>query len=77
MSIADAERGSDGDDRHRIRRQIEMPRLPRAHRFLWMGSQPFLAGDDMDADVAGPTHQIVHHRAVEHFEPLASGSICR
>ena len=29
----------------------------------------FLARDDMDADIAGPAHQIVHDRAVKHFEP--------
>jgi hypothetical protein len=28
-----------------------------------------LAGDDVDADVAGPSHQVVHHRPVQDLEP--------
>ena len=28
-----------------------------------------LAGDDVDADVAGPPHQVVHDRSVQDLEP--------
>ena len=29
----------------------------------------FLTGNDVDADIAGAPHQIVHHRAAREFKP--------
>ena len=69
--LADAE--ADGDDQQRDQIGPGIERLGprrRLHRGLGRGpGRQFLAGDDVDADIAGAPHQIVHHRAVQDFEP--------
>ena len=64
---------ADGHDhqRHQIGPRIERLRsFSRAHGLLWNRlRREFLAGDHIDADIAGAPHQIVHHRAAHDFEP--------
>ena len=47
--------------------------LGGARRLLrnWLAGNG-IAGDDMDADIAGTTHEIVHHRAMHDFEPAGA-----
>src|SRR5262252_4382111 len=69
--LADAERDPNehqGDD---VAAQIEgFGALGGAQGFLWdwlAGNR--IAGDHMDADITGPAHEIVHHRAVQNLKP--------
>ena len=40
------------------------------HRFFWNGlAGNGVAGDDVDADIAGAAHQIMDYRAVQNLEP--------
>ena len=63
---------ADGEQRRSHRGADRTARVARAARtvFFGIGSPAMLlAGDDMDADIAGAAHQIVHHRAVQDLEP--------
>ena len=71
MSHADAQRHGDRNKRNQIRTRIErLVPSAGAHRLLWnwlAGNR--VAGDDVDADIAGAAHEIVHDRAVQDLEP--------
>ena len=63
-------------DRHRHQRQHIGARVERLGSlrgvdglFRQRAAGKLIAGDDMDADIAGAAHQIVHHRAVQDLEP--------
>ncbi len=63
-------------DRHRHQRQHIGARVVRFDPlrsvdglFRQRAAGKLVAGDDMDADIAGTAHQVVHHRAMQDFEP--------
>ena len=68
---ADAERDRDGQQGDDVGQRIEgsstvrRPASFAAARLLG----DLLAGDDVDADVAGPPHEVVHDRPVQDLEP--------
>ena len=66
-----AERDRDDRQRHQIGARIERLGPDRRLHGLFrnrLGGK-LVAGDHMHADIAGPAHQIVHHRAAHDFEP--------
>ena len=71
MADADAKGNGDRDKRDQIGARIErLGAFGGAHRLLWDRlAGDGIAGNDVDADIAGPAHEIVHDRAVQHFEP--------
>ena len=61
--LADAEGGGNRRERDRIGPQIKRCRaFRRAHRFLRDGiARKLIPRDDVDADIAGPPDQLMHH----------------
>ena len=55
-----------------------MHRLVRLHSNACGRTERYLlARDNMDADIAGPTHQIVYDGAVKHFEPARTARLSK
>ena len=73
---ADAERDSDRQQGNDVGQRIEAIAASAADAALTVARarRRFLAGDHMDADVAGPPHQIVHHRPMQDLEPARTRS---
>src|SRR5262249_4289672 len=69
--LAHAKRPRDRHQRDNIGPRVEWSRIfRRAYGFLgdWIARE-LLAGDDMNADIAGAPHQLVHHGTVQDLEP--------
>src|ERR1019366_4219319 len=69
--LANAKTGSDEQQRYRVGNRIErlMP-CGGAHGLFWNWlRRELFASDHIEADMAGATPQILHHRAAPEFEP--------
>ena len=69
--LADTDGRGNGEKGNRVGAKIEGCRcVGRAHRLLRdrFAGQLF-SGDDMNADVAGAPHKLVHHGAIQQLEP--------
>src|ERR1019366_4884465 len=69
--LTNAKTGSDEQQCYPVRKRIERLRsFSRAHSLPWNGlRREFLAGDDIDADIAGAPYQVLHHRASPELKP--------
>src|ERR1019366_10666537 len=69
--LTNAKTGSDEQQCYRVGNRIERLRsFSRAHSLPWNGlRREFLAGDDIDADMAGAPYQVLHHRASPELKP--------
>ena len=68
ISDGGTEADRDEQQRHQIRPRIESF-LTRRGLHCRLRHALFVAGDDVDADIAGAPHQIVHDRTARQFEP--------